>query len=285
MGRLGLVMEGGAMRGMFTAGVTDVLMENGIEFDGGIGVSAGAAFGCNYVSRQPHRVIRYNLRFCKDMRFCSVASWILTGNLYNATYGYNTIPEKYDLFDYDEFKSNPMEFYSVATDLESGQPVYHKYTDCKGEDMLWLRASASLPIASKPVRARGRVLLDGGLTDSIPLRYFESIGYERNVVIATRSKSYRKKPTKGMLAIRLALKDYPLAIKAIENRHNMYNEEVKYIFEAEKAGRAFVIRPFAELNIGSVCRDREELKRVYKHGRRAAKERLDELKAWLAQNN
>ena len=281
MGKTGLVMEGGAMRGMFTAGVMDVLLENGIEFDGAIGVSAGAAFGCNYVSKQPHRVLRYNLRYCQDWRFCSLASLLLTGDLYGAEYGYHTIPEQYDLFDFDTFAKNPMEFYCVATDLETGQAAYHRFTDCRGDDMLWMQASASLPIAARPVEVDGKKLLDGGLTDSIPLQFFEKNGYERNVLILTRAISYRKEPMKNMPLIRLALHKYPLAVQAIERRYLMYNDEIRYIREREKSGEAFVIRPFAELHIGSVCRDRSELRRVYNHGRRAAEERLAALKEWM----
>lgn len=281
MAKIGLVMEGGAMRGLFTAGVMDVLLENGIEFDGGIGVSAGAAFGCNYVSKQPYRVLRYNLRYCKDWRFCSLASLLLTGDLYGAEFGYYTIPEQYDLFDYETFAKNPMEFYCVATDLRTGQAAYHKFLDCRGEDMLWMRASASLPIAARPVEVDGRLLLDGGLTDSIPLQFFEKIGYGRNVVILTRALSYRKEPMKNMPLIRFALRKYPLAVQAIERRYQMYNEEIRYIRERERSGEVFVIRPFAELHIGSVCRDRSELRRVYRLGHRAAEERIEALKRWM----
>ena len=283
MGKLGLVMEGGAMRGMFTAGATDVLMENGFTFDGGIGVSAGATFGCNVVSKQPHRAYRYVRRFCKDWRFVSLASLVLTGDLYGAEYGYHTIPEKYDKFDFETFEKNPMEFYCVASDLITGQPVYHRFLDGRGDDMLWMRASASLPLAARPVHAGGRILLDGGLTDSIPLAYFESIGYDKNVVILTRPLSYRKSPMKGMTAIRMSLRRYPRIVEAIERRPVMYNEEIAYIRRQEQAGKAFIIRPFAEVNIGAVCHDRKELKRVYEMGRRAAEERLDELKKFLEQ--
>ena len=279
--KTGLVMEGGAMRGMFTSGVTDVLLEQGIEFDGGVGTSASAAFGCNFVTKQPYRARRYVLLFCKDFRFCSIASWILTGDLYGAEFGYNTIPQKLVPFDYDAFERNPMEFYCTATDVLTGQTVYHRMKDGRGRDALWLRGSASMPIVSKPVEVDGRHILDGGMTDAIPLRFLEKRGYERNVVILTRALRYRKAPMKLMPAVRMALRKYPAIIRTLETRHLMYNEQVRYVREREAEGAVFVIRPFAEVNIGAVCHDRGELKRVYEMGRRAATEQLDALKNWM----
>ena len=245
------------------------------------GTSAGAAFGCNYVSKQPYRARRYVVRFCKDYRFCSIASWILTGDLYGAEYGYRTIPEKLVPFDYDTFEKNPMEFFCTATDVYTGQAIYHKLKNARGEDGLWIQGSASMPIASRPVSVGGRLVLDGGLSDPIPLRFLEHRGYRKNVVILTRSLRYRKVPMKGMPMIRLALRNYPAVIRAIETRHNLYNEQIRYIREREAAGDVFVIRPFAEVGIGATCHDRKELKRVYEMGRTAATERLEALKRWM----
>lgn len=281
--KYGIVMEGGAMRGLFTLGVTDVLMENKIEFDGGIGVSAGAGFGCNYVSKQPHRAYRYVRRYCKDWRFASFASLVATGDLYGSRFIYYDIAERLDPFDFDTFRDNPMEFYAVATDLYSGQAVYHKFYDGRGDDMRWMRGSASLPIVSKPVRTRdGRLLLDGGLTDSIPLKFFEKKGYNKNLVILTRPKTYRKSPVgKSMMMIRLSLRNYPNAVRAIEHRHTMYNETLSYIRKREKSDDVFIIEPPYEVGIGPVCHDRSELKRVYNMGREEGKKRLEALKEWM----
>lgn len=284
--KYGIVMEGGAMRGLFTLGVTDVLMENNIEFDGGIGVSAGAGFGCNYVSKQPHRAYRYIRRFCKDWRFASFRSLALTGDLYGSQFIYYDIAEELDPFDFDMFRDNPMEFYAVATDLYSGQAVYHKFTDGRGDDMLWMRGSASLPIVSKPVRTMdGRLLLDGGLTDAIPLKYFEKRGYNRNLVILTRPKTYRKPPVSKSMStmIRWNLRHYPNAVRAIERRHNMYNSTLEYIRKKEKSGDIFIIEPPYEVGIGPVSHDRSELKRVYMMGRAEGTKRLEALKKWMAE--
>lgn len=167
--RRGLVLEGGAMRGLFTCGIIDVMMEAGIEPDGLIGVSAGAAFGCNYKSRQPGRAIRYNKRFAKDKRYCSWQSWLKTGNLYNAEFGYHVIPAQYDPFDDSAFNANPMAFYVVCTDVETGRPVYKQLEKATPLAYDWIRASASMPLASKVVELEGMKVLDGGVADSIPL--------------------------------------------------------------------------------------------------------------------
>ena len=193
------------MRGMFTAGVTDVMMENGITFSGAIGVSAGAAFGCNYKSNQPGRAIRYNMRFSKDPRYCSFRSLLKTGDMFGADFCYREIPDKLDLYDYDEFERNPMEFYAVVTDVITGEPVYKKLNSCRGDEMKWLRASASMPLASKIVEVDGYKLLDGGIADSVPVKYFESIGYEKNVVILTQPEGYVKGENKLIPLMKLVM--------------------------------------------------------------------------------
>ena len=278
----GLVMEGGAMRGMFTAGVTDVMMENGIEFDGAIGVSAGAAFGCNYKSKQIGRALRYNLKYCKDKRYCSFYSLVKTGNLYGADFCYHEIPEKLDVFDAETFKNNPMEFYLVCTDVTTGKPVYRKCEVADSECMEWFRASASLPLVSEVVEIGGQKLMDGGITDSVPLRYFESIGYKRNVVILTQPKGYVKKKNNLMPVIKARLKKYPEFVKAIANRHNMYNETLEYIKQQEQNGNALVIRPAEALPIDRTEKDPKILQAVYDMGRELALKRLDEIKEFLA---
>lgn len=277
----GLIMEGGAMRGMFTAGVIDVMMENNIEFDGAVGVSAGAAFGCNYKSKQIGRVIRYNTKYCRDKRYCSLWSLVFTGNLYGADFCYHEMPEKLDIFDNDTFDNNPMEFYLVCTDILTGKAVYKKCEKVDYECLEWMRASASMPLASKIVEVGGYKLLDGGVADSVPIKYFESIGYDRNIIILTQPGSYVKKKNSIMPVIKLALKKYPKLIEAMENRHEMYNETIKYICEKEKKGEVFVIRPEERLPVGRVERDPEKLKITYELGRKAALKNLEKMKSFL----
>ena len=274
----GLVLEGGAMRGLFTAGIIDVMMEHGVEPDGLIGVSAGAAFGCNYKSRQPGRAIRYNKRFARDKRYCSWQSWWKTGDLYNAEFGYHIIPTQYDLFDDKAFEENPMVFYAVCTDVETGKPIYKQLEKGGLLTYDWIRASASMPLASKVVELEGQKVLDGGVTDSIPLEYFESIGYKRNVVILTQPDGYVKEHNRLMPLMRIALRKYPQMIEAMDKRHLMYNRELVYVYEAETAGRALVIRPDQSLPIGHFSHDPEEMQRVYDIGREMGKRRIEEIK-------
>ena len=282
MSKYGLIMEGGAMRGMFTAGVMDVLMENEIHFDGAIGVSAGAAFGCNLKSNQIGRVIRYNKKYCKDPRFCSIRSLIKTGDLYGAEFCYTTIPYELDLFDCEAYLNNPMDFYVVCTDVETGKPVYRKCITGRDEDLTWIRASASMPIASRVVEATGYKLLDGGISDSIPLEYFESLGYNKNVVILTQPKGYIKKPSKALPLIKASLKDYPNVYKTMQNRHNDYNETISFIEEKEKSGDVLVIRPPEKLPVGRVEHNPDKLQIAYDIGVKTALEQLEEIKSFIA---
>lgn len=277
----GLIMEGGAMRGMFTCGVIDVFLENEIEFDGGVGVSAGAAFGCNFKSKQIGRPIRYNKRFCGDPRYGSVRSLIKTGDVFDEDLCYHQIPETLDPFDDKTYTENPMEFYAVCTDVTTGKPVYHRCDTGVGEDILWFRASASMPMVSRVVEIDGLKLLDGGIADSIPVKFMESKGYDRNVVILTQPLDYIKKPQKGLQAIRALLKEYPAVVKAMQVRHIMYNRQTEYIRSKERQKELFVIRPPRDLDISRMESDPEELERVYQMGRTEGLKVLPELKKYL----
>lgn len=277
----GLVLEGGAMRGLFTAGVLDILLENDVQFDGAIGVSAGAVFGCNFKSKQIGRPVRYNLRFCREPKYCSVRSLIKTGDLYGADFCYRKLPHELDVFDVETYRSNPMDFYVVCTDVETGEPVYHNCLDGSDEDIDWMRASASMPLAAKPVALDGHLLLDGGVSDAIPLRYFESIGYDRNVLILTQPATYQKKPQSHMRLVRTVLRKYPNLISKIESRYQRYNETLAYIREKEEKGEIFVIRPLAKLQVGSVEHDPDKLQSAYMSGRIVMKRRLRELQHFL----
>ena len=279
--KTGLVLEGGAMRGMFTAGVLDVLMENNIDFDGIAGVSAGAVFGCNFKSGQRGRAIRYNIRFSKDKRYCSLRSLIKTGDLYGAKFCYEDIPDRLDKMDYKTFMENPMDFYAVCTDVHSGKAVYQHLEDLKGEGMRWLRASASLPVVSRPVKISGGEYLDGGLTDSVPLKFMQEQGFEKNVVVLTRPDGYRKKPGGSTRFFSRMMKAYPELARAMQNRYIMYNDEMDYIREQEAEGRTFVIRPAETLPVKNIEHNPKKLRTAYNIGRRAMVEQLEELKAFL----
>ncbi len=277
----GLVLEGGAMRGMFTAGILDVLMENDIDFDGAVGVSAGAVFGCNYKSKQIGRSIRYNKKYCTDDRYVSLKSWITTGDLYGVEFSYHTLPKELDVFDTDTFSKTPMEFYVVCTDMLTGRAVYHKCTDGGENDIQWMRASASLPFAARPVELAGRVLSDGGTADSIPVKFMEYKGYDKLVVILTRPKGYVKHQTRMMPVMSKVLRKYPKFLSTMSRRYIKYNKTLEYIEQQERLGRLLVIRPDADLAIGKVCRNPDELERVYQIGREKGLNELERIKKYL----
>lgn len=271
------------MRGLWTAGVTDVMMEHDIWPDGLIGVSAGAAFGCNYKSRQIGRAIRYNTQFAKDPRYSGWKSLIKTGDYFNAEFGYHVVPFEYDHFDIDSFEQNPMEFTIVCTDVETGQAVYHTMDHVDYNELEWLRASASMPLASKVVEVDGWKLLDGGVSDSIPLEYFEKQGYKRNVVILTQPLGYQKKHNALMPLMRLALRKYPYFLKAMDERHMMYNCQLDYVAEAERLGRCLVIRPDENIPIGHLSKDPQQMRHVYELGRAVGERYIDSIIDFYAQ--
>ena len=279
--RTGLIMEGGAMRGMFTCGVIDVLMENNIRFDGAAGISAGAVFGCNFKSRQVGRPLRYNKKYCNDPRYCSIRSLLKTGDLYGADFCYRELPDRLDPFDREAFRKDTTEFYVGATDVKTGKCVYHKCTDGGDVDIKWLQASASMPIVSKPVAVDGYLLLDGGISDSVPYEYMENIGYHRNLIILTQPDGYRKHKSSALPFIKLILCKYPAIAKAMAERHEMYNRQMEEINQREKNGVSFVIRPSAPLGIRRIENHPDELERVYQLGRQETEVALPQLKRFL----
>lgn len=287
MGKIktGLVLEGGAMRGMYTAGVLDVLMEQKIQVDGAIGVSAGAVFGCNYKSGQIGRTLRYNLKFCGDKRYGTIHSLLKSGDIYDVDFCYHQIPEIIDPFDNDAFVKNPAEFYVVCTDVNTGKAVYHKCTDCGREDLKWMQASASMPLVSKIVETDGYQLLDGGIADSIPIMWFRRQGYKKNLVILTRPDGYRKKKMKFQGAVNLMLHRYPNLAKAMARRYKVYNKTLEKIEELKAKGEVMVLCPSHLIEVSRLEKDPEKLKALYQLGREDAMKNLDSIRAFLGQEN
>ena len=277
----GLILEGGALRGLFTAGVLDVFMEAGLSFDGAVGVSAGACFGCNLKSRQPGRVIRYNRRFARDSRYCSWTSLLKTGDLFGADFCYRELPLELDPFDCAAYDANPMEFHLSVTDCETGRPVYKRLDRADETTFRWMRASASMPLVSRPVEIDGRFYLDGGLSDGIPLAYFESLGYERNVVITTRPHGYRKFPSWKFALLKPLFRRFPAVYHALKTRHEWYNAALRHIDERVAAGCAFLICPDAALPISRVCHDPETMQKVYNIGRATAERALSQVRVFM----
>ena len=277
----GLIMEGGAMRGMFTCGVIDVFMEQGIEFDGAAGISAGAVFGCNIKSRQIGRPIRYNKKYCKDPRYCSIRSLLKTGDLYGVEFCYHELVDVLDPFDQETFRENAIDFYVGATDVNTGRAVFHKCSDGGEKDIQWMRASSSMPVVSRPVTIGKYTLLDGGIACPVPYRFMEKKGYDRNVIILTQPEGYRK--TKSPSALQAMLRRYPAISRAMGKRHIIYNRQMEQIEERERQGKAFVIRPPEDLKIGRTEKDPEELERVYQIGRRIASDASEKIRRFLSE--
>ena len=280
--KTGLILEGGAMRGLFTCGVLDVLLENDIRFDGAAGISAGAVFGCNYKSGQIGRPLRYNLKYCRDRRYCSLWSLVTTGDLYGADFCYRQLPDELDPFDRAAFRDNPLPFWIGATDTGTGACRYHLCSDGGAADMAWMRASASMPMVSRPVQIEGLRLLDGGIADPVPYAYMEGLGYDRNLIVLTQPRGYRKKPAGGKAITRLLLRDLPRIAEAMEARHEVYNRQMEELDRREDEGAALVLRPPEALGISRTERRPEELSRVYRIGREEALRRLPEIRALTA---
>ncbi|MBO4216120.1 MAG: patatin family protein [Bacteroidaceae bacterium] len=277
----GLVLEGGGMRGLFSEGILDVMLENGCQVDGMIGVSSGALFGCNFKSHQIGRGLRYNIRFKDDPRYMGWASFLRTGNIVNAEFAYHTMPMELDVFDIATFEADPTAFYLVCTDIQTGSPVYRLIDHVEDSTLEWFRATSSMPIASIPVEIDGVKYLDGGLVDCIPLQHFQSIGYERNIVILTQPKGYQKQPAKMIPLFRLFHHKYPKIAECMQRRHEMYNAQRLYIEQQAQQGNTLAIYPDHPLDIGRIELDEPKLRAIYQHGREKALSLLDDIKEFL----
>lgn len=277
--KVGLVLEGGGMRGLYTAGVLDAFLDAGIKVDGLVSVSAGALFGVNFLSGQRGRALRYNKRFIRDKNYISLLSWLKTGNMVNREMAYYKIPMELDIFDQEAFTKSGVPFYVTVTNLETGQAEYPKI-DHVFDQMEYLRASSALPLVSKIVEIDGKKYLDGGLTDSIPVDFAKSLGFDKLIVILTQPFEYRKKPSSGRL-YRLFYKDYPKFVEVASKRYQHYNEAVEKIIQMEEAGEVYVIRPDQALDVGRLERDPDKLEAVYEIGIRDGQATLAGLKEYL----
>ena len=276
---VGLVLEGGGLRGLYTVGVLDIFMDNDIKVDGIIGVSAGALFGVNYPSKQRGRGLRYNLKYAKDPRYMSFRSLLKTGNIVNKEFAYYDVPFKYDVFDEETFENSGVDFYAVVTNVETGKPEYIKIDNLK-KQMEVFRATSSMPLVSKIVEVDGKKYLDGGCADSIPVRKCMEMGYDKTIVVLTRPIEYRKKKENGKLNA-LWYRKYPEFVKTLNNRPEDYNSTVEEIIELEKQGKIFVIRPSETVHIKRIEHDPEVMQRMYDLGVSDMKKQVEELKKYL----
>ena len=282
--KAGLVVEGGGMRGVYSSGVLDFFIEKDLFFENNYGVSAGACHLCSYLAKQYKRAFRVNVDYLNDKRYCSVHSLLKTGDLFGAEMLYDIIPNELDLFDYDTYNKNESNFYVVITDINTGKPEYVKIGDLK-KDIIYVRASSSLPLLAQNVKINDKEYLDGGISDSIPIKKSIADGNKKNVVILTRDNTYRKGKNSLMPIIKLKYKKYPNFVKSMADRYIVYNEILDFIKELEDNGDVFVIRPKKPVNIGRTEKNREKLEALYNDGYNDAKDCYEELLKYLGKEN
>lgn len=268
--KIGLVLEGGGHRGIYTAGILDTFAENKISFDGIMGVSAGCVHGASFLSGQIGRSIRYTTKYCDNSNYMGIGSLITTGNFFNEKFCYSDLPETLDPFDNDSFDKNQTQFFAVCTDVKTGSAIYHECETLKGEKIKWLQASASMPLVSKIIKIDDNLLLDGGIVDSIPIKKMQELGFEKNIVILTQEAGYRKNPNSLLPIIKLVYKKYPKLIEAIENRHIIYNQQLEFLEKQEQLGNVIIIRPSEKPTASRTEKDKEKILETYNLGKKDA---------------
>ncbi len=278
--KVGLVLEGGGMRALFTAGVLDALLDvKELNIDGIVGVSAGALFGVNYVSGQKERAIRYNKKYARDKRYMGLYSWITTGNAVNKEFAFYEIPFKLDVFDQEKFKESKIDFHVVMTNIENGQAEYILIEDVF-EQMEYLRATSALPFASKIIEINGKKYLDGGISDSIPIDYCESLGYDKIILVLTRPENTYKNDKLSFL-YKLVYRKYPNLVERLINMGKDYEVVLKKIEDLENKNKIFVIRPPQVLKIGRLEKNENKIQNVYDIGLNTGKKEIDNLLKYL----
>lgn len=276
MKNVGLVLEGGGMRGLYTCGVLEFLMEKDLYFNYVIGVSAGACNAMSYISRQKGRNEKVNIQFTKDWRYMSMRNLLKEKSFFGMNFIFDEIPKKHVMFDYETFEKSPCKFLVGTTDCKTGKPVYFNKEDVT-EGFHALRASSSLPLLSEMVDFKGYQLLDGGISDSIPIHKSIEDGNRKNIIVLTRNKGYRKQPSKLMNIVKLKYKKYPHLVEALNNRYKMYNETLDYIDMLEAKGEAMVIRPSMALKVGRLEKDPEKLRALLKNGYQDASDSYEKM--------
>lgn len=279
--KTGLVLEGGGMRGLYTIGVLDALMEHDIHFDYVIGVSAGACNGVSYVSWQKGRNYRVDCDYLKDKRYISIQNFIKTRSLFGMDFIFHEVPENLDPFDNETFLSSPTEFVTGVTDVQTGSPVYFsKHSDLHDQCTI-IEASSSIPLFSPPVEFEGRLYLDGGTSDPIPFRKALKDGCDKLVIVRTRDRDYRKTPEQGRSIYKRAFRNSPAIIRCIDNRHIVYNQQVDCVDKLEAAGQAMVLAPKTPVKISRFENDIKKLDFLYRDGISDVEEVLEQLKSFL----
>ena len=256
-------------------------LENNISFDGVIGVSAGAVHGASFLSKQKGRSLRYALKYCNDKRYMGLGSLLKTGDYFNVDFCYYQLPQVLDPFDNETFENQTSAYYTVSTDVNTGEAVYHQCKTLRDDYIKWIVSSASMPLVARIVEIDGQKLLDGGVADSIPEAAFRKMGYTKNVVILTQPKGYEKSKNSMLPLIKRIYKKYPKFVEAVENRHVVYNQELRDLENLEKSGDVFVLRPKSELIASRTERNPEKMQETYNQGRILALEEIEKIKEFL----
>lgn len=276
-----LILEGGAMRGLYSAGVIDVFMKNDIHFDAVYGVSAGALFGLNYKSRQIGRALRYNLKYVNNKNYMGLYSLLTTGNIMNKDFCFNKLVYELDPLDFETYQNTPVDFYAVVTNLETGKPEYIKIDDAK-KDMEYFRASGSMPFVSKPVKINGNLYLDGGISDPVPLKKVLETKAEKIVVVLTRPAGYRKKNLHSHALYKLFYSKFPNFAETGSNRYKIYNDTMDLIEKYEAENKIIVLRPSKFIKVKRTEKDTAKLQSIYDLGISDCTDKLDKIKQYLS---
>ena len=279
--KVALVLEGGALRGLYTAGVLDVFMQNNIKVDAIIGVSAGALFGINYKSKQIGRALRYNLKYAHDKRYMGMYSLITTGDIMNRIFCFDTLVNKLDPLDFETYNNSDVDFYAVVTNVGNGNAEYVKIKDAANE-MEYLRASGSMPFVSRFVEIDGNKYLDGAISDPIPLQKTLEMGYGKIIVVQTRPSGYFK--SKPWLPFGLIYKKYPEFVKTAKEVYIKYNDTLDLIRKYEKDGKIIALRPTINVKMRRIEKNLSKLQAIYDVGIKDCNDNLAKIKEYIAKD-
>ncbi|MFP5115076.1 patatin-like phospholipase family protein [Bacillaceae bacterium C204] len=264
--RVGLVLEGGGMRGVYTAGILEYFLESQLFFPYVIGVSAGACNAASYLSKQKGRNKTVTIEYASDPRYISWRNYFRNRQFFGMDFIFDEIPNNHVPYHYDVFYNSPSEFVVGTTDCLTGDPVYFKKQDYEKDLLTVLRASSSLPFIAPEVRFKDKILLDGGISDPIPLKKAQQDGFSKNIVILTRNKGYLKKPSKFHYLVNRKYPEYKGLQQSLRNRYQIYNETVEYLEMEEKKGNVLIIRPTQPLKVGRMERNPQRLEELYNQG-------------------
>lgn len=281
MNQVGLVLEGGGMRGVYSAGVMEYFLEKDIYFPYVIGVSAGACNAASYLSKQKGRNRKVNIDFISDPRYLSWRNYYRHRQLFGMDFIFDEIPNSLVPFDYEAFYQNTSEFVIGTTDCQTGEPLYFTKSDYGKNVLPILKASSSLPFVAPEIEYNSKILLDGGISDPIPIKKAQCDGFKKNIVILTRNEDYRKSPSRFHYLVKRRYGHYPGLVNAIKNRYQKYNETLEYLNEQQEKGSVFILRPGQKLKVGRMERNQEKLSSLFEQGYMDAKNSFDNLKVWI----